>query len=500
MPPPTWRDEAFERLGGDRFDLLVIGAGILGARIAFDAAAAGLRVALVDRGDIGGATSSASSKLVHGGFRYLRSAQVRLVREARRERAWLLRSAPTLVRPMPVLTVVRRGGPHARVQLAAGLMAYRALSIGAGAAGRFVTAEAAIALVPGLTEEGLRTSFILDEAVTDDARLTLATARGAARFGATVTTYAEVVALDVGRRLSGAVVRDLMTGRERSCTASAIVNATGPWIDVIRRLERPTAPPTVRFAKGVHATLPLPVGWRVAVAVPVARGREVHAIPWRGLLLVGTTHDRHDGPPAAVAADDAEIDQVLTGLCSALRPGTLECSRVLARYAGLRALPLGRATSGAATREPVIDVSPGGLVSVAGGKLTTHRATSHAVLARLSPTGVPGRAGRDIVLPGGQPARPDAALAERLGASVYDHLAAIYGDELDALAVGLADDGLQRIHPDGPDVWAQVDHAIRHEWAVTADDVLARRTSLTLRGLATPAVSEAVSNRIREAL
>ena len=494
-----WRDASFDRLAGEHFDLLVIGAGIIGSRIALDAAAAGLRVALVDRGDIGGATSSSSSKLLHGGFRYLKTGQVALVHDACRERARLLRSAPTLAQPLPLITVVKRGGPHARCALQAALMAYRTLSAGHGPAGRFVSPAAAAGVVPQLAAEGLRPSLVLDEAVTDDARLTLATAAAAARSGAVVATHAPVTGFEYcADAVCGAVVRDALEGFEYSCRATTVVNATGPWVDVVRRLDQPSAKPSVRFSKGVHCTLPLPAGWRAGIVVPLAKGYEVHALPWRGLLLAGTTDDPHDGPDAPVEAGPEEIARVLEGLGSALRPGTLDTSQVLAAYAGLRVLPRGDRATRQASREHIIDTAPSGLVSVAGGKLTTHRMISRAVLADLWP-GASAHSAWHAPLPGASLPEPDDRTHEWLGTPLYTHLVSVYGDELGPLLDGMAVDGLDRVHPDGPDVWAQVDHAVRAEWAVTADDVLVRRTTLALRGLATPEVREAVAARIGSA-
>jgi glycerol-3-phosphate dehydrogenase len=228
-------------------DLLVIGGGIIGAGLANEAARAGLRVALVDRSDFGGATSSASSKLIHGGLRYLRLGDVKLVREAHTERRALLRVvAPHLVRRIPFLFPVYRGGPYRPATIQAGLWTYSTLA--GEKLGGLVRPERARRSVPGLRLDGLRGCGVYQDAWTHDGRLCLANVTAAAEAGATVLNYAEVVSLrTVAGKVRGAEVHDRLSGEIVDVEARAVVNATGPWLDTVRRLENPTVEPYGRL-------------------------------------------------------------------------------------------------------------------------------------------------------------------------------------------------------------------------------------------------------------
>ena len=248
----TWRSEALERLGSRRFDLLVIGGGIIGAGVANEAARAGLSVALVDRSDFGSATSSASSKLIHGGLRYLRLGDIRLVREAHQERRALMRIvAPQLVRRLTFLLPLYPDGPYRRFSIQTGLWLYSTLA--RGRLGGVLPPERAARNVRGLRLEALEGCGVYSDAWTHDARLCLANVRAAAERGATVLNYAEVVELDAAnRRLGRATVRDVVGGASVEVEARAIVNATGPWIDCVRRFEDAKAGPSSRLSKGVQ--------------------------------------------------------------------------------------------------------------------------------------------------------------------------------------------------------------------------------------------------------
>ena len=248
----TWRSEALERLGSRRFDLLVIGGGIIGAGVANEAARAGLSVALVDRSDFGSATSSASSKLIHGGLRYLRLGDIRLVREAHQERRALMRIvAPQLVRRLTFLLPLYPDGPYRRFSIQTGLWLYSTLA--RERLGGVLPPERAARNVRGLRLEALEGCGVYSDAWTHDARLCLANVRAAAERGATVLNYAEVVELDAAnRRLGRATVRDVVGGASVEVEARAIVNATGPWIDCVRRFEDAKAGPSSRLSKGVQ--------------------------------------------------------------------------------------------------------------------------------------------------------------------------------------------------------------------------------------------------------
>jgi len=477
---PGDRVRALERLGSETFDLLVIGAGIVGARVAYEAARTGAAVALLDAGDFGGATSSASSKLIHGGLRYLPMGDLRLIRESHLERRALLdHVAPHLVRPLAFLLPVYGGGPHRSLAIGAGLLTYSVLSGFRHTRARLVGPKHATSLVPPLRTEGMRSAGLYEDAQTHDSRLTLATVTAAARAGAAVANHLAVTALErVGGRVVAGRAGDVLV------RCRAVVNAAGPWVDQVRRLEDPAAAPVARLSKGVHVTMRRDAPWGAAVTVPVDRGRVAFAVPWEGTLLLGTTDTEYEGDPGAVGAEPEDVDTVLREAAVGLPPEVLTRDRIRYAFAGLRVLPRGRGDTATTPRDEVVHVGPAGMVSVAGGKLTTHRRIALAVLRRLdafaratiSPDPLPGA--------GPLPQRPDDVEPE-----TWDHLTHLYGDQ----AARVAAAGAEPVHPDGPDVWGQVHHAIEHEWATTVEDVVRRRTTLAVRGLATPEVRDAIS-------
>ena len=478
------------------FDLLVIGAGIVGARVAFEAACAGLKVALVDAGDFGGATSSASGKLIHGGLRYLRSGKVRLVREARREQRVLSgRVAPHLVRRLPLLLATGERGFSKFSTITTGPLAYWLLGGFHGPAPRLVAAGEAGELVPPLRISG--PCALLEEAVTDDGRLTLATVRAAVGAGVVAMNYLRVVELErTRRRISGALLEGRSGEGSIKVHCRAVVNATGPWLDHVRLLEDPRRQPDVRVSKGVHLVLSLETDWRAAVAFSLDSARHVYAVPWHGMLLLGTTDIAYHGDPCAVAPNPAEESHLLDAASCFLASGLIRPEQVRYSFAGLRVLPAGDVDTYGASREHVVRVGPAGMVSVGGGKLTNHRLIALDALRNL-PVGLRSRKTRPNAdpLPGSSPPDEDAHRAS-LDAPASRYLTALYGGE----AVNLlryADrfpDALERVHPEGPDIWAQVYHAADEEWAVTAEDVLRRRTTLSVRGLDTQGVRDRVAS------
>src|SRR5262249_2106761 len=302
---PMDRAEALERLSSQRFDLLVIGGGIVGAGIAEAASAHGRTVALVDKRDFGGATSSASTKLIHGGLRYLRLGDVGLVRESHHERRLLIRVvAPHRVHRLPFLLPLYDDGPFRPWLVQSGIVLYSALA--RAQLHGLVPVERARRLVPELLTEGLRSCALYADAWTNDARLTLANVRAAADRGAVVVNYAEVVALRVG---DGAEV--VADDRSITVRATAVVNAAGPWVDRIRRLEDPSARASVRLSKGVHVLVDGGADWGTALTVPHDRTRVSFAVPWEGLLLLGTTDAPHEEEPEAAAVTEDDCEQVL---------------------------------------------------------------------------------------------------------------------------------------------------------------------------------------------
>ncbi|GAA3743009.1 glycerol-3-phosphate dehydrogenase [Spinactinospora alkalitolerans] len=501
------RAQARAELARGTFDLLVIGGGILGTAVAWMATQAGLRVAMVDAGDFAGATSSASSKLVHGGLRYLQTGNVRLVAENHRERRSLAADvAPHLVNPMPFLVPVYKGGPHGAAKLGAGVFLYSALSAFGDGVGRVISPARARRLVPSLRTEGLRSVAAYHDHQMNDSRMAVMTVRAAVDAGAVVLNHAEVVGLRrTHGRVSGAEVRDRFGGAEFGVDARLVLNATGPWVDHLRRMEDPSAAPSVRLSKGAHVVLRTQRPWRAALTIPVDRFRVSFAIPWEGHLLLGTTDEEYDGDPAEVGAVGTDIDQILDEAGLGIESHFLDPSNITYAFAGLRVLPGGPGGTSAAKRETVVSEGRGGMLSVAGGKWTTYRHIGRGVIERLRRLSAVPLAEdmtpplRTVPLPG--IGAPDAIThrllvdrepGARMDALVARHLASHYGSlALDIAALVRADPALgERIHPDGPDIWAQAVFARDNEWAATPDDVLRRRTTVTVRGLDTPEIRE----------
>jgi glycerol-3-phosphate dehydrogenase len=481
------RERALEQLGTRSFDVLVVGGGIVGAAIANEAAHAGLAAALVDRGDFGGATSSSSSKLIHGGLRYLRLGDIGLVREAHHERRALATVvAPHLVRRLPFLLPLYRGGPYRPLVVQTGITLYQTLA--RARLNGLVDVERARRMVPPLRPEGLRSCGLYADAATHDSRLCLANVRAAAEAGATVLNRAEVVS--VGRR-TAEVVAD---GETVAVRARAIVNAAGPWVDHVRRLEDPAAATSIRLSKGVHVVLAREEPWSAALTIPHDRVRVSFALPWEGMLLLGTTDRLYEGDPDNVAVEEGDVTQVLAEAAVALDPQLLARDRVRATFAGLRVLPGGAGSTATARRETVFTRGPTGMLSVAGGKLTTYRRIAVEALGHLRadlglhrldarPRPLPGAAGLDRV-----------SLPPELPPATRSHLLHLYGSLAPEVLAPAADEPglLEPLAPGAPELAAQALYAGTHEWASTPDDVLRRRTTLALRGLDTPELRERV--------
>ena len=492
------------------FDLLVIGGGINGAGIARDAAMRGLNVALVEQGDFASGTSSKSSKLIHGGLRYLENFEFALVLEASRERDRLRRHlAPHLVQPMPFVFPVFAGDPVGRLRLTAGLWVYDGLSAFRNIARhRSWSRRTTLKQEPQLRSNGLRGALHYYDCWTDDARLTLETILAAVSAGAVVGNYVAVEQLLRDEHgLTGARVHDRIGGEAFTITARQIVNATGPWLDRVRALDDPSAAPVLRLTKGVHIIVPRErVGNVHAIVVRAPRdGRVMFAIPWDEQVLVGTTDTDFDGAPDTVAADADDVSYLLEAVNAYFPSAQLTESDVIGAYAGLRPLvaPAESATPSETSREEHIFESASGLLSIGGGKLTTYRRVSErvvdAVVARLE-TRDPSRRFRPCLtavtpLPGAKVDMRERGgfpgFAKRVRATkppaVDDALVAYllnrYGTAAPELIALLAVDpqAARRIVAALPYRYAEVTRAAAVEMAVTLDDTLRRRAPIAFR-------------------
>jgi len=504
VPSPTdrpfsaaTRRSDLDALSSGVVDLLVVGGGITGSGIARDAAMRGLTTALVDAGDFGHGTSSRSSCLVHGGLRYLEHGWLSLVFESSRERAVLLRIAPHLVRPARFLFPVHSSGRVGRVTLAAGLWLYDTLSLFRNVGRhRSMGRKAVSRLEPALRNQDLRGGATYWDAQCDDARLTLATVRSAQRHGARVASYVAVKSFEkAGGRTRGAQVEDCLTGERRTLHAHVVVNATGPWTDAVRRLDEPGAP-LLRPTKGAHLAVPRRrIGNSAALTLTSPLdGRVIFILPWGDLSVVGTTDTDVAAVEEEPLADSDDVTYLLRSANAFFPDARLGLGDVVSAWAGFRPLLAapGATSTAAVPREHRVVESASGLMTVAGGKLTTYRSMAAEVvdrvarrLRRLDGRAVPPRARTDLEpLPGGEVADLDVLVRDLVQEGLDDRLAQAlvgrYGTEAVGIAnLALREPALGRALVAGhPVIAAEVVHQARREMAMTVADVLVRRTHL----------------------
>jgi glycerol-3-phosphate dehydrogenase len=480
----------------DSFDLVVVGGGITGAGVALDAASRGYSVALVEKSDFAAGTSSRSSKLIHGGLRYLQNFDLGLVREALLERSLLVRLAPHLVKPLPLIVPTFEGKRPDRL-LGVGLNMYDVMSWRRGRdqpeewspeRHRTIDGAEVVELLPALAGRDPTAGYLFYDCQTDDARLVLTVLGEAERFGTVMANRCEVTGLvERSGRAAGVLVRDRLAGGEFELAAENVVNATGVWADRLRPQELYVEEevPVIRPSRGTHVTLPRELlDVRAGAIVPAGRGRTVFVLPWLGRTLVGTTDNDYEGSVDHVPPGDEDVAYLLEAVNdffgTALDPGDLSGA-----YAGVRPL--------ISTGDPKksVDISrkaelyetSSGLVTITGGKLTTWRR-----MAKLAVDRVVEREGREAPsrtheIQLGMPVEADS-LPEAPGVDEESrvHLAARYGHaanlvvRLAAAAPALG----ARISPELPDIVAEAAFAADHEQAQSVADVLLRRTRLGL--------------------
>ncbi|MGW7418227.1 glycerol-3-phosphate dehydrogenase/oxidase, partial [Streptomyces sp. NPDC054863] len=446
------------------------------------------------------------SKLLHGGLRYLQTGAVKLVAENHFERRAVSRDvAPHLANPLTFYLPVYKGGPHGAAKLGAGVFAYSALSAFGDGVGHVISPSKAARDVPELRTDNLKAVAVYGDDQMNDSRMALMTVRAAVEAGATVLNHAEVTGLRFTHgRVTGAELKDRMDGTEFGVDARLVLNATGPWVDHLRKLEDPNSAPSIRLSKGAHLVLKRTSPWKAALATPIDKYRITFALPWEDQLLLGTTDEEYEGDPADVAVNDKDVTQILDEAAFSIRDQQLSRDLITYSFAGLRVLPGGPGDTSKAKRETVVTEGRGGMLSVAGGKWTTFRHIGRTVMNKLA--ALPGHPlGEDMEpishLPKKLPlpgiSNPNAVAhrllvdggtpGPRMSPETARHLATHYGSLSFDIARLAADNPAlaERIHPDAPEIWAQVVYARDHEWAETADDVLRRRTTLTIRGLAT---------------
>ncbi len=492
------RDATLGRLAAERFDVLVIGGGITGAGAALDAASRGLRVALVEARDLASGTSSRSSKLIHGGLRYLEQFDFKLVYEALRERDLLVsKLAPHLVRPVSFLYPLYKKVVE-RPYVGAGLVLYDAMEGTKRPVPhhRHLSARGALRRAPALSPERLAGAMLYYDAQVDDARYTLTVARTAAAHSAVVATRVSAVGLlrDAnGVRVVGARVRDDETGREVSVTADTVVVCAGVWTDLVHELAGVQAGYKVRMSKGVHIVVPRAAVHSDTGMILRTDKSVLFFIPWGERWIVGTTDTDFSGDRAEPVATEEDVEYILSAANRALaRP--LTRADVIAVYAGLRPLVVASEGNGSKpttklSREHIVDAPVPGLTSIAGGKFTTYRLMARDVVdAAVADFGreVPASVTDRVPLLGadGLAAVQPAAgrLAEDYGVSreCVEHLLGRYGTLAEeVLGLTRVDPALARPLAAGhPYLRAEVAYAVTHEDALHVEDVLMRRTRL----------------------
>ena len=474
-------------LSSRQFDLLVIGGGITGSAIARDAAMRGMSVALVEKDDFASGTSSRSSKLVHGGLRYLEHGDLILVRESCRERQRLLRLAPHLVKPLSFLLPWTSGGgwpPY--LFLRAGLLLYDIF------AGRTrigfhhgLTGKELNQLEPGLAGGTATAGAEYFDAVMDDARVALEVALGAVRAGTVAINHAEVKSfLRTGSgRIDGAVIHDIPGGKEFEVRAKLTINASGPWGDAILRLAGRTGAPVLRPTKGVHLIMKMPLTSHALIVRAKEDQRVFFVIPWQGLTIIGTTDTDYSGDINDIRAEESDIKYLLTQASEVLPSARIRREDILCAYAGVRPLLAGDPSHPSATsREHRIWEEPRGLISVMGGKYTTFRAMAeHAVDRSRKLLGLPYLPSptRAIALIGAEPC------GETNGTwptGQQKRMEEIYGNRagLVLMTALRMKDGFLPLCPHTPRTRAEAAFAVEEELAQTLTDVLERRLRLAL--------------------
>jgi glycerol-3-phosphate dehydrogenase len=507
------RSSALAALAGetDEFDIVVVGGGITGAGVAFDAATRGYSVALLERGDYASGTSSRSSKLVHGGLRYLQNFDLGLVREALLERQILVHLAPHLVHPLQ-LVVPAFGGAHPDRLVGVGLNLYDVMAVerlrgrrgrrraasepgGGGDTSwsperhRMISGDEVVELLPALADREPTSGYLFYDCQTDDVRLVLTVLGEAERFGAVCVNGVEVTELtESAGRAVGVRARDVETGEELRVRAHTVVNATGVWADRLRpgELLDEADVPHIRPSRGTHITLSqddLPL--RAGAIVPAGGGRSIFALPWLGRALIGTTDNDYDGDdlrhikPAA-----ADIDYLLDA-ANAFFGKDLRPADITGAYAGVRPL--------ISTGDPKksVDISrkaelyetSSGMITITGGKLTTWRRMAKMTVDRIVLRDAMDAPCRTHEIPLGQAVDPARlARVDGVAPEAYAALAGRYGHlAAEVLEIaGLRTELAEPIVPGLPDLLAEAVYAARREQARTVGDVLLRRTRLGL--------------------
>lgn len=494
------RKAYLEQLAREEFDILVIGGGITGAGIARDAALRGFKVALVERRDFAIGTSSRSSKLIHGGLRYLQQGDVSLVMEAANERRVLRQLAPHLARPIKMIVPVHGRAGYATIR--AGLWTFdRMARVDKDERKEMLDGPETLKLEPLLKPQGIYGSGVYYECLTDDARLVVANLKSAAALGAVTVNYANVNAFlsDAGR-LTAAVVKDSLSGAAFPVRAKLFINAAGPWVDAVRLLQGEGEAPRLHLAKGIHVIVRhdrLPLS--NTVVMTTSDKRSIFAVPRGDVVYIGTTDTEYKGSYEDPPVEEEEARYLLDTVNRYCAIDPLTFTDVVGAWAGLRPLlhEEGKKTTEISRKDEIM-VSPMGLISIAGGKLTTYRKMAERIVGMAAlqlaergvstPAPTKGRSDSALLVGGDTGEDLDQYIAglasrwQKVDRQVIQRLVSLYGSDAERLVEDIAADPVlgERCSPELPVTRAEIEFAVREEMTLNLEDLLERRLRLFL--------------------
>jgi glycerol-3-phosphate dehydrogenase len=480
-----------------RYDLIVVGGGITGAGVARDAALRGLSTLLLEKRDFSSGVSSKTTRLIHGGLRYLANFEVDLVAESLRERAILRSQAPYLVRPIPILIPIYRGDPHGRAVISIGIRLYDFLSHEKDIPHYFTSGrEQTLEFEPRLNKEGLKGSALFfDHQILMPERLVIENIISAREAGAAVLNYHNVEKIEEAEDGVTVTARDVFSGRTRTVRSKVLINAGGPWIDRVRRAGGIDGTSIIYPTKGIHLVLPKLSDQ--ALFVSSRDGRMFFIVPLGACSLIGTTDTKYDGDLDEVHADSVDVNYLLAESRRILPGLNLTKEAILYAYAGIRPLAFsGSRESKISRKHRVIkEGRTGRIITIAGGKYTTYRnMAKDAVNAACRMLGVKEPCMTDKKpLPGGLPGDyeeyvkelvPDLSSRYKMDAETVRHLISFYGSRAERiLEIAREDPALATaISPESRDIYAQVVYSVIEEGAQTVTDIVLRRMHLGIAG------------------